>query len=204
MVLIELFLPLFNKAFGLHLNFKHLDRQGDMIIVTVVTFCVGFFSGLYPALTFTSLKTYAVFDAPTKYTYGKFWVRGVLISFQMLVVGVLIMMCVGVYRQLSYLNKKNLGFVSENILVVERGSALGKNFNKVKRELLQIKGVDVVSACSELPGDVTTSYSFNYNTPEGEKVVLFPVSFVERDFFDLMGIKFKAGHKWDDAGFLRH
>ncbi len=197
LTLVELFLPMFNHVFGLQLNFKHLDRKADLLIVALTTFCVGFFSGLYPAITFTSLRTYAVFDVITKYSYGKFWVRGILISFQMLVVGVLIMMSVGVYRQLSYLNKKNLGFISKNVVVVERGTALGENFNKVKQEFLQIKGVDVVSACSELPGDVASSYSFNYSTSEGEKAVLFPVSFVEQDFFELMGISFKSGRIWD-------
>ncbi|TLX76020.1 FtsX-like permease family protein [Labilibacter sediminis] len=199
LVSVELLLPSFNKLFGLHLKFNNLDSRFDLIYIIILTFFIGIISGIYPAIAFSRFKEVNIFRKDYRLGKKGFMIRGMLSAVQITVATFLVILAIGMYWQLSYLKNKNLGFNSDNILVVERGYSLGRQFQEFKAKIKSFPHIEEVSACSVLPGDKATQTSFNYSGKNGDQMILLPVNFVERDFFKTLGIKFYAGELWNQT-----
>ncbi len=196
LVLVELLLPGFNALFGLHLKLNRLESHADLFYVAILTIFVGLFSGLYPALSFSGLREVEIFKNGLFFGKKGFVFRGLLAASQVLVATFLVVLTVGMYWQIQFLKTKDLGFSSKDVLVVERGYALGKKFPMVKNRLKSIPGVVEVSACLTLPGENASSQSFNISGKDGDKAVLLPYNYVEKDFFKTLGVNFVAGNIW--------
>ncbi len=197
LVLVELLLPSFNSLFGLKLRLNRIEGRFDLLYVILLTFLVGIVSGIFPALSFSKLKEAVIFKEGFQPQKRSNFVRGVLAALQMTVATFLIILCLGMIWQIQFLRNKNLGFNSHNIIVVERGYSVGKKFTEFKNRIKKISHVKEVSGCAVLPGEKASPTSFNYFDKNGEKVVLLPVNFVEKDFFKTLGIKFEAGSLWN-------
>ncbi|MCW3804980.1 ABC transporter permease [Plebeiibacterium marinum] len=196
LVLVELLLPGFNMLFDLNLK---IDRQGssvDLIYVTLLTFLVGVVSGLYPAISFSGYNEDVIFKRGAALGKKSMMMRGVLAGCQILVATFLVIFSLGMFWQYQYLNHKDMGFVSKNILVVERGHALGKKFSEVKAKLKSIPGVVSVSACKHMIGKEAPLQSFKFVDKEGERMVLLPYNYVDKDFFKTLQVNFVAGTMW--------
>ncbi len=196
LVLVELLLPLFNMYFNLNLKVSGNGGRLDLLYVIALTVIVGVVSGIYPAISFSGLKETTIFQQGFIPKKSGLLIRGGLAALQLLVAAFLCVLSLGSLWQLQFLKHKDLGFDSKNILVVERGYALGTEFTSFKKEMLQIEGVKNMSACSLLPGDKSSPVSFTYSGRNGDRLVLMPINFVEKDFFKLIGVKFEAGGFW--------
>lgn len=199
LVSVELLLPGFNNLFGLHLKFNSLESRFDLSYIIFITFVVGVISGIYPAISLSGFKEFIIFKNGFQLGKKGLILRGLLTSVQILVATFLVILALGMYWQISYLRNKNLGFDRRNVVVVERGYSLGVRFKEFKKELKSIANIEDVSACSVLPGEKATQISLNYSGKDGDKVILLPVNFVERDFFRTLNINFQAGELWSET-----
>ncbi len=199
LVLVELLLPGFNMLFDLHLKLNRLESRVDLFYVTVLTLFVGLFSGLYPAIYFSGYREVVIFKKNFHIGKNSLIMRGVLASSQMLVATFVVILTIGMYWQVQFLKNKDLGFESKNVLVVERGHSLGNDFVQFKEDIKGKSGVIEVSACSSLPGEKASLRSYTYTSKGGDKMVLLPYNYVEKDFFKVLGINFYSGSLWEDT-----
>jgi putative ABC transport system permease protein len=79
--------------------------------------------------------------------------RNVLVVFQFTVSVVLIIGTLVVYRQLQYIQNKNLGFNKDQVVVVKKADDIGQKIRACKQELLGYAGVLSASNSSNLIGD---------------------------------------------------
>ncbi|WP_430931768.1 ABC transporter permease [Saccharicrinis sp. 156] len=198
LVLVELLLPVFNSLFDLNLGLNRIEGRFDLLYIILLTFLVGIFSGIYPAISFSRLNEISIFKEGFQPQKKGVIVRGVLAAMQMTVTTFLIILCLSMLWQIQYLRNKDLGFNSDNIIVVERGYSIGKELDQFKRVLKSIPNIQEVSACSILPGEKASLNSINYPSKSGDKLVLLPLNFVEKDFFKTLDLKLEAGAIWDD------
>ena len=87
--------------------------------------------------------------------------RSALVVFQFATSIILIISTVIVYRQLHYIQTKNLGFNKEQVLVVNNTNALGSNVEAFKNEVANFPGVSSASFTGYLP---VSSSARNDNT----------------------------------------
>jgi putative ABC transport system permease protein len=79
--------------------------------------------------------------------------RNFLVVFQFTVSVVLIIGTLVVYRQLHYIQNKNLGFNKDQVVIIKKADDIGQNIRAYKQELLRYPGVVSVSNSSNLIGD---------------------------------------------------
>lgn len=161
-----LFIPDFNRLVGTHLSFNTLIHPvaiGSILSFIVVT---GVVSGLYPALSISSLMPSRVLKGSFKTSSKGVWLRNSLIMIQFLISIIMISGSVVAFRQMDFLRNKNLGFNQENLLVVKQAFNLQENYQSFQIELAAIPGISAVGAASLLPGSFHGSGVFKCTNPE--------------------------------------
>ena len=153
LVLVKLLLPAFNSftekqlAVGLHSDY----RIWTGIIVTVVL--VTLLAGLYPALFQSGLNPLSLLKSKISFGRGNISMRRSLVVFQFMISIGLIAATIIIYRQMKYVNDKDMGFDKEKLVVIDINSgAVGRSAAAIKTEFLKLPNVKSVSISSSFPG----------------------------------------------------
>ncbi|RRB11910.1 FtsX-like permease family protein [Larkinella knui] len=205
---VGLTLPVFNSLTDkqITLPFDSLSSWAILVGLTLVT---GLIAGSYPAFFLSSLNPIRILKGTLKFDAKSTWLRQGLVVFQfslsiLLMVGMII-----IYRQVEYVQTKNLGYDRENLIYFPLEGDLGKNFDILNRELLQIPSVKNVSHMTASPasnGAGTEGISWAGSDPN-DKVRFTPVS-VGYDFVKTMNIRLREGRDYskefgaDSSGYL--
>ncbi len=193
MVLLELLLPFFNAYFELNLEFNFFKGWIEFFGIIVILLIIGFIAGSFPAFFFSGRKPEKLIAGEYKIGNAGFVLRSLLVASQFAVAMFLVLVASAMWWQINYIKNNNNDFNTDNIIVVERGHAVREDFKGFKSELLKIKNVKHVSACSSLPGDDYFQGTFRIQKGVNDQVVMLPLNYVDQDYFELMGIKLKAG-----------
>ncbi|MBY0436293.1 MAG: FtsX-like permease family protein, partial [Cyclobacteriaceae bacterium] len=186
--LIILAMPAFNqfsgKAIQLH---KALTPQfiGASILLMVL---IGFCAGSYPALFLARLKPISSLKGSGGLRTSNPFVRKGLIVFQFTVSTFFITGMMVVLLQLNYLQRKDLGFDKEQIIVLD-----GDGFGQIKNELRNVAGVEQVSGVPQvLPGLLPMSpyRAEGVSTDSTSQMTHYGVT---PGFIETMGIKLMEG-----------
>jgi putative ABC transport system permease protein len=103
-----------------------------------------------------------------------------------------------VYKQLTFMTEKNVGFQKEQVVVIKRPSALGKNNVTFKNELLNIGGIASVSYTETLPGREFNGHGQHFSgTPADEWPTIFPLV-ADPDIFETLDLKLASGKTFND------
>jgi putative ABC transport system permease protein len=137
--IIEIALPGFNNLTGKHLSIDYLDSF-SLPVLLGFAIIVGIISGSYPALVLSSFKPIYILKGRFSSSRTGLMTRKGLVIFQFFLSISLISFTLLIYSQLNYLQKKNLGFYKENIIVL-RSNLPPANREAFKQELLKIPGV---------------------------------------------------------------
>ncbi|MBA4850954.1 ABC transporter permease [Emticicia sp. BO119] len=197
--IVFLMLPAFNTLTEKHLSLDFTDPMFLLILLglTVVT---GFVAGSYPALFMSSLRPVVVLKGALKFKPSATFFRKGLVVFQfalsiMLIVGMMV-----VYRQIEFIQSKNLGFDRENMLYMPLEGDLSKTFLSFKQELTNMPGIKSVTCSQADPLQVGSStQGVNWPGKDTTKIILFSQNPVSYDYLTTMGIKLKGGRDFSPA-----
>lgn len=201
-------LPAFNSLSGkvLNLPFSQPAFWVALLILIVVT---GLIAGSYPALFLSSLNPVKVLKTGLRFGRGAVLFRKGLVVFQFALSVILIVGMVVIYRQMDYVQSKNLGYDRDNLLYIPIEGDLIKNYNVFKQEASKIPGVQSISKMRNSPTVIehhTTSIDWEGKDPNLS--VSFADAVVGYDFAKTMRLKLKEGRDFsetfgrDSASFL--
>ncbi len=189
-------LPWLNEFTEKHIEF---DLFNPIILLLLIALGggVGIISGLYPAMVLSGfqpvkvLKGSAMSDAQP----GKIpWLRHSLVVVQFSLSILLIISAIIVYRQVQYLNAKDLGFNKEQIMFFPmRGDNMFENNEAFKNELSQVPGVSSVSIGYGFPGDLIAGDGII--VPRGGEQKEYSVNqlMVDHEYISTLGVELVAG-----------
>ncbi|MEO5976001.1 MAG: ABC transporter permease [Chryseolinea sp.] len=194
LVLVKLFLPIFNNIIEKQLAFNVLQDTWLIVGILILPFVVGVISGSYPAFYFSSLKTVHVLKGQARHGRKENSLRNSLVIFQLIIAMCLIISTLLVYQQLEFLRDKNLGFDKENVLVISNNvDKFSDRTQAFKRELLLLP--EVIKVCNSLSIPGTGSAANNRAMREKnseEDAVLFWL-YADYDFVETFKIDIIAG-----------
>lgn len=150
-VAVELILPLYNGILGTQLKmelFNDLPLLGALIAIALV---VGVGAGLYPALFLSNFQPAHVLKAnKSSEAGGSTTLRNALVVFQFATSIILVISTLVVYAQTYYSNQIDVGFESNNKMVLNIGTA-GGNLESLRQELINHPDISSVVYSSEAP-----------------------------------------------------
>ncbi|HMC87110.1 MAG TPA: FtsX-like permease family protein [Chitinophagaceae bacterium] len=157
-VLIALLLPAFNQITGKTLNFQF---DATLILsVLGITLLTGLIAGSYPALYISGFSPALVLKGKLKTSIGEVWVRKGLVVFQFTLSVIGIVAVSIVYKQIDYIQSKNLGYSRDNVINFE----IPLEFDSAK----MVAAESFVKEIRDLPGVVSAgSHSHNLNGNHG-------------------------------------
>jgi putative ABC transport system permease protein len=204
LMLVDLFLPVINNLTGLQFTRQDLVQHNVPVFLVGILLIVTLFSGAYPAFYLSRFDPVAIFKNNMK-TNRKSIFRKSLVVSQFIISIVLIIGTLVAYKQLVFMMNYNLGFESEQklILPVRGRAALEKNYESVKNELLKHPGITHASASSQVPGEGLNMLYTRLVGQDDEKKQSMICIFFDQDFMSQFEIQLAAGRdfrKGDEKG----
>lgn len=153
-VFVNSILPPFNHFTGKTLSLGwHTDYRiwGYAILATLLT---GLISGSYPAFILSGYSPVSLLKNLKINQGGNASVRRILVVFQFAVSVVMIIATLVLFQQIKYINKKDLGFSRDLMVVVDINSGKVRNgAESIINEFSKIPSVQEVSTTSRVPGE---------------------------------------------------
>ncbi|HMK18496.1 MAG TPA: ABC transporter permease [Chitinophagaceae bacterium] len=143
-VMVKLLLPFFNDVTrkSIQLNL------GDPVFVVgilSITIVAGVLAGSYPAFILSRFNPVKVLKGATQPGLSGNALRKFLVVVQFTASIILIVGSVAVYKQISFISGKNLGFNKDNIIVIDQNEGIVKNYEAIKNALQQLPAVKNVA-----------------------------------------------------------
>lgn len=108
----------FNQISGKMLSFSQIDEPwlvGSLLLVVII---LSVLSGAYPAFYLSAFKPITALKGKLQTTRGGLKFRSILVVFQFTISISLIVCAFVIYQQLSFIQRKNIGFQKENVLII--------------------------------------------------------------------------------------
>lgn len=207
-LVVDLLLPQFNIVTGKHLI---LELDTNLILgMTGITFVTGLLSGSYPALYLSGFKPATVLKGKLNTSVGELWVRKGLVIFQFAVSIILIVTVVVVYKQIDYVQSKNLGYDREHIvhfeiLVKNPGDPAffdegGRMERTVETFLTRVRALPTITSAANFYHDVVGAHGgmggVDWEPGEEDSKKEFSNLEIGFDFIETLGIQMAEGRSY--------
>lgn len=194
-VLVYISLSAFNGITGKQLSLSHIDTT-LMLSVVGITLLTGLLAGSYPALYLSAFKPAMVLKGKLKGSTGELVIRKGLVVFQFTLSIVLIIAVLVIYRQISFIQTKDLGYDKDHIITFFKEGKLkgGQLPETFLAEARNIPGV--VSASSmghSLTGHSSGTSGVKWNGKDLNDKTEFETIPVDYDLLKTLNIKIKEG-----------
>jgi len=161
----------------------------------------GLVAGSYPALYLATLNPLKTIRKSTGGLSGNPWFRRSLVVFQFVLSIGLIISTVVIYRQITFIQSKNLGMNKENVIYARIRGDLGERFYDFKSKLLQNPNVKSVSRSSHLPFYVgSNSGGLGWLGKDSDDDVLIGFERADYDYTETMQMQMVDG-RFFEKGF---
>ena len=197
LILVWFSLPLFNELSGKVLSFSILSNPDILLSLVGLMLITSLLAGWYPAFVLSSYSPTKVMRSSKSGIGSSFQIKKILVGAQFTIVIVLIASSLIMFRQISFLQDKDLGFDKEAVLTTIFDFGNEAKYNTLKHALLEQSFVSSVSVASRIPSGSLGNQS--YVLPEGqEESILIPYVHVNFDYFRTLGIKPIKGRLFSD------
>jgi len=194
MMLVEAALPSFNAFTGkqVHVDYSNVRFLFGVIGILVFT---GILSGSYPAFLLSSFIPVRTLKGDIKTGPGSF--RRVLVILQFSI-AILMIICTGmVYRQITYLQNRNLGLNTDQLIYATVMGNMGENFQLLKEELNTFPGVKGVAQSADLPTmKGAGTYGISWEGKSEEDLLFANINHVDHDYIPTLGIELVEGRNF--------
>jgi putative ABC transport system permease protein len=160
-VIAYLVLPLFNDVASKSMSLGSLFSPYILPLLIALPLVVGLLAGSYPAFFLSAFRPIEVLKGKLRLGSSSGGLRSVLVVFQFVTSIVLIVGTLVIYKQLNYIQTKDLGYSKDQVLTINNTYTLGDQATAFKNSVLQMTGVQSGTLSSFLP---VSNSSRNDNT----------------------------------------
>jgi putative ABC transport system permease protein len=198
--IVYLALPVFNELAGQSLTLDMKTNPWLIPALLLFGLFTGVLAGSYPAFFLSSFNPINVLKG--KFTAGKKSgnLRNGLVVFQFFISITLIVGTIVVYKQLSFIQNKKLGYDKDQAMVIQHTYRLGEGQQAFRQQLLRDPRVSHVTASGYLPaGSSNTNNYFAYGDDRPTDLVKTLRYEVDEEYLPTLGIELVAGRNFSAA-----
>jgi putative ABC transport system permease protein len=185
-------LPLFNDFTGKELNLEIL-RPDILLGLLSIAVIVGILSGIYPAIIISSFRPISALKLKEA-SSGKVF-RKTLVTIQFAVSFALIIFTLAANRQLKFLQRSDMGFQKDNIIMVPvMRTPIGQHYKLFTDRAKEDHTIESITTLEEVLG--SKFQTANYRFEGMERASLYPRLNVRHDFLTTFNIPLLAGRDY--------
>ena len=198
LVLIKIFLPVFNLIAGKTLSINFFDPR-FIIASLAIIFFTGVVAGSYPAFYLSTFSAAQVLKGHISSGLKGAAFRRVLVVTQFALSVGLIVCTVVVHQQLDFLRNKELGFDKENIMYIPIKENIGNNYGAIKNRLLQNPHIVSVTAKDRLPTRAFDMGMIDWEGKDQEEKLEVEFPWVDYEYFETMNMEIIEGRDFSQS-----
>jgi putative ABC transport system permease protein len=195
MLLVEAVLPSFNTFTGKEVSVDYSNARFSVGIIAIFLLtAIG--SGSYPALLLSSFIPVRTLSGEIK--AGPLSFRRILVILQFSI-SILLIICTGVvYRQLAFIQNRNLGIQTDQTIYLPIVGSMDDELPRLKEALNKYPGVKGVTNSESLPTySLSGTYGFSWEGKEAEDKLYLNINKVDQDYIPTLGIEIAEGRNFD-------
>lgn len=186
--------PLYNNISGMHLSLWTLDK-GTLLNIGLAIIGTLLLCSVYPAILLSSFKPISAIKGSTAKGGKSAVLRKSLVVFQFCVSFVLLIGMMVIWKQMRFMQKKDLGYNKEHVFTVSLSDEYADKIETMKKELSHSTAIEAIGESNE--PDVTNIWSSTgdidwKNKPENKQLIITQMT-VDKDFIPLMKYQFLEG-----------
>lgn len=191
--LLQLTLPVFNSISGKELSFS----PEQLLALSGLGLVTGLLAGAYPAFYLSSFQPAAVLKGKLRVRPGSTGLRSGLVVFQFFISVTLITGTIVVFRQMKFIQNKDIGYNKDQLITIPNSYLLGKNEQVFRQQMLQDPRVASATVSWYKPAG-PSFYNNSLAYPEGnDHTIVNGVDYhVDEDYIPTMEMKMVAGRNF--------
>ena len=193
-------LPAFNQLAGKNIVIGPQTFAWLIPALLFIVLIVGMLAGSYPAFFLSAFRPIDVLKGKLSGGFKGGGLRNFLVVFQFSISIFLIIGTLVIYKQLNYIQTKDLGYNRNQVLIVKNTFEMtGSNTAKVfKQEVKQLPGVANATLTGFLPTANARSTSIFFKDASfDQKKALFPQTWsIDEDYINTLGMKMDIGRSF--------
>lgn len=198
-VLVTLGLPLLNEFSGKHLEASFLLTPKVLLVFLSMGILITLLAGSYPAFFLSGIKPISALKNRITSEGRSKGIRSVLVVFQFVVSAGLILSITIVNQQMSFIQKKEIGYDRNRLLVLRESYLLGTNENAFKNQLLNDPRVESITMSAFVPAGATDNNMTGvYPGQQHEAVRRTIVYNIDEKYIPTMGMELVAGTNFSE------
>lgn len=193
-LMVDLILPQFNEITQKNLALQ-FDKNFILSLVAILLF-TGLIAGSYPALYLSGFNPASVLRGKFNTTFGELWARKGLVVFQFTLSVILIVCVLVIYRQIQFVQSKNLGYDKDNVIYFPLEGKIKTGLDAFLTELEKVPGVIHASTIGQsmVGGGNTTDIDWEGKDPDQR--IPFAVRPVNYDVIEMLDLKIDQGRSF--------
>lgn len=171
-------------------------RPDPAIVLSLlgITLFTGVVAGAYPALYLSGFDPVKILKGKVNASIGELWARKGLVVFQFTVSIVLLVAVLVVYKQVAYVQSRQLGFNKDNIIYFQKEGALNDHLESFLEQVRNVPGVIKASSMEDvIVGTHSTTVGLSWKGKSDQELVKFENVTVNYDMIETLGIPMKEG-----------
>jgi putative ABC transport system permease protein len=190
-LLTDIMLSQFNLVTGKQLALT-FDANLIVTLLTIVLF-TGLIAGSYPALYLSGFNPAAVLKGKFNTSISELWARKGLVVFQFAISVIFIVSVLVVYKQIQFLQTKNLGYDKENVIYFPIEGRVSQSREAFLDEVRKLPGVMSASSIAQSMVGGGNTADVNWQGKDPEDRTPFAIRPVNYDVMEMLDLQLKEG-----------
>jgi len=192
LLMVDLVLHSFNEITG-----KQLDLNMDASVIfsfSGIAFLTGLIAGSYPAIYLSGFRPAAVLKGKMNTSISELWARKGLVVFQFAVSIVFIVAVAVVYRQVEFVQTKNIGYQKDQVIYFDMEGSVARNPEAFLSQVRDIPGVIRATSSQFTPiASSSEASGIRWDGKNEDDQTRFVQMAVNYDLPETLGMEMSAG-----------
>lgn len=189
----SLMMPVFNELVNKQYSLENLQKPGILAGIFILIGFISLFAGYYPAIHLSRLQPVTIFQGKFQPANNGLTFRKILIVFQFFISITLALGTIVVLNQLEFMQKKELGFAKDEIVIINSSKIPENRLESFKNELGTIPGIQHITYSNGFPGRPGWMGQIAYAEGQPDNPTSVEYLAVDQDYLNTLNLEIIAG-----------